>query len=35
VAKHFGSDELMEKARAVVRDEVGKIYPQLPGWRET
>jgi nitrogenase molybdenum-cofactor synthesis protein NifE len=34
VAKHFGSDELMEKARAVVRDEVGKIYPQLRAWRE-
>jgi nitrogenase molybdenum-cofactor synthesis protein NifE len=34
VAKHFGSDELMEKARAVVRDEVGKIYPQLRAWRD-
>ena len=34
VAKHFGSAELMEKARAVVREEVGKIYPQLRAWRE-
>jgi nitrogenase molybdenum-cofactor synthesis protein NifE len=34
VAKHFGSDDLMEKARAVVRDEVGKIYPQLRAWRD-
>jgi nitrogenase molybdenum-cofactor synthesis protein NifE len=34
VAKHFESDELMEKARAVVRDEVGKIYPQLRAWRD-
>jgi len=34
VAKFFGGEELMEKARAVVRDEVGKIYPQLRAWRE-
>jgi nitrogenase molybdenum-cofactor synthesis protein NifE len=34
VAKHFGSAELMEKARAVVREEVGKIHPQLRAWRE-
>jgi nitrogenase molybdenum-cofactor synthesis protein NifE len=34
VARHFGSEELMEKARAVVREEVGKIYPQLRAWRE-
>jgi len=34
VAKHFGSEELMEKARSVVRDEVAKIYPQLRAWRE-
>ena len=34
VAKFFGGEELMEKARAVVRDEVGKIYPQLRTWRE-
>ena len=34
VAKFFGSEELMEKARAVVREEVGKIYPQLRAWRD-
>jgi len=34
VAKHFASAELMEKARTVVRDEVGKIYPQLRAWRD-
>ena len=34
VAKHFGSDGLMEKARGVVREEVGKIYPQLRAWRD-
>lgn len=34
VAKFFGSEELMEKARSVVREEVGKIYPQLRAWRD-
>lgn len=34
VAKYFGGDELMETAKAVVRDEVGKFYPQLRVYKE-
>jgi nitrogenase molybdenum-cofactor synthesis protein NifE len=34
VAKFFGGEELMDKARTVVRDEVAKIYPQLRAWRD-
>lgn len=33
VAKHFQSDELMDRARAVVAEEVAKISPQLRAWR--
>jgi len=32
-AKFFGDPELMEKARAIVAEEVGRIYPQLKAWR--
>jgi nitrogenase molybdenum-cofactor synthesis protein NifE len=33
VAKHFQSDELMDRARAVVAEEVAKITPSLRAWR--
>jgi len=33
VAKHFQSDELMARARAVVAEEVAKIAPSLRAWR--
>jgi nitrogenase molybdenum-cofactor synthesis protein NifE len=32
-AKFFGSEELMDRARAVVSEEVAKIFPQLRAWR--
>jgi nitrogenase molybdenum-cofactor synthesis protein NifE len=33
VAKHFGDDAMMEKAREIVGEEIRKIYPQLKAWR--
>jgi nitrogenase molybdenum-cofactor synthesis protein NifE len=33
-AKYFGDETLMEKAKDVVRDEVGKFYPQLRVYKE-
>ena len=33
-AKFFGDEALMEKAKDVVRDEVGKFYPQLRVYKE-
>ena len=32
-AKFFGDPEMMDRARKIVAEEVGKIYPQLRAWR--
>lgn len=33
-AKHFGDPALLERAREIVGDEVGRLYPQIRGYKE-
>jgi nitrogenase molybdenum-cofactor synthesis protein NifE len=33
-AKHFGDPALLDRAREVVADEVGRLYPQIRGYKE-
>ena len=34
VARHFGSPEIMERARELVREELSRIYPELQKYKE-